>query len=585
MARWISLLFILLLSKTAFGEESCGLRADLFALKLLAPITQKTCEEIRETKECKDLYAEMGKDGEDTTKQLQCKNQTFILQKLENDFDMTMGCAMGGANFVIDTFKSVGTAIGEGFAKIAVDAENQEAQDSICDKDPAKKKALYTDYNASVPKMLGVELPPEEVFGRVDCARLRAGLHMARVRQSFFAMDKVRSRIGDPNAKYNADEKEYVDWINKMRNQGGEGPHIIALAKQKLNEMGIKIQCYNQFVAAAIICEAAADIATLVAGPAAAALKAARTAKIMRLAGVAEKTTATTRTAKAAVDLGRAGKLTDMERLEEASKVIKRKLTSDQGEAILDAHKVGKAEGRSFRVNGGVEGEYSFGDLKNKAKSLKKANFIKTERRDLIENGIVGQSPATRVGRADQTFMPTMEKAMISGNKTTLETASSEGAKYFKAKARAPIAEFKQSFPENGGVADIIQANYFGLGTEDTAQLVNRYVEVHNFNPEQGKLAIISRLKRENKFFRTPNPKIDQAVADYRIYRNKELEYKLTQEYYEARYPNKYNELDFDKLSPGQQKNLEKLSTEVKRLRDEAQRKKWPTANEYQSSP
>src|SRR5207253_592316 len=169
-----------------------------------------------------------------------------------------------------------------------------------------------------------------------------------------------------------------------------------------------------------------------------------------------------------------------------------------------------------------------------------------------MENGIVGQSSATTVGRADQSFIPKINEAMSRRNSTVLESASSEGAKYYKAKARAPVEDFKKSFPEDKGVTEMIQANYFGMGTEDSAQLVNRYLEVHNYNPEQGKLAIISNLKRENKFYQTLNPKIDPGIAEYRIYRNKELEYKLTTQYYEARYPNQYNELDYDKLSPAQ---------------------------------
>lgn len=559
MAFRLILFIIFLFSFSANADQMCKPRADIFSLEGLQDFVHYDCLETKSSKECQDLYAKMKQNGEDPdSKGLVCSERNVLLRALEVNVDFRVGCAMGGWNFAVDTVKSVGTMIGEGAAKIAISAEKENSENAACDKDPAKKKAIFEDYNNSVPKMMRVEAPAEGVVQRSNCARLKESLKTAQGRQGALAMEKVRLRLDEEDSKYTPEEQEYVDWIKSMKGQGGgKLPNVIELAHAKLNEMGVKLQCYNTQEAAALTCEAIAYVATFAAGPAGAALKAARFSKIAKLAGVP--------TEKAI-------------RAEAAAGALGREITEAQKTAIMKAHEVGKAEGRGYRTQGGIAGEYTKADLKKKSEILKEADFTKEERRILMETGITGQNPATTVGRADRTFMPTLNEAMARRSPELTKAASEEGIKYFKAKSAASPAEFKKTFPEND-LSGVMEANYMGMNTDDSLKLAEKYFEVHGYNPDQGKLAVISQLRQETRYYQNAGSKVDSNISDYRIYRNKELEYKAWQSYYESRYPDRYNNLDYDRLSPGQRENLEKLGAEVEKLREAARRNKWPGYN------
>jgi hypothetical protein len=579
MARWIHLL-VIFYSALGLAAESCPTTADQFAMKPLNEFQNYTCEQVKKSPQCQQVYNQIKLEGGNPDSYaLECKDRGQLMRALENYANIQAGCALGGWNFVKDTFVGLGAALGEGVAKTVIDAEKEKEDNAKCDKDPKLKKGIYTNYNATVPKLLQVEVPADEVFTRVPCAQLKAGLSMMQTRQGFVAMDKVRSRITDSQAKYSSEEKEYVDWIKKMNANKGNGPGVVEMAKKKIHDLGVQYECYNTLRATAMICEAMLDVGTLAAGGVGVA------AKVTRIAGVAaktEKVAAVSNAAKAGVDLEKAGALTNAERTQEAAKVAGRELSSTQKDGVVKAHEVG--DGRTYRTNGGKADEYTMQDLRQKAKILKEADFTQAERRALMENGIVGNSPATTVGRADQQFIPRINDAMSRRTTEAVNQAANDGRKYYKAKSTASEAEFKQAFPEDRGVSDIINANYFGLGTEDSAALVNRYIQVYGYAPEQAKLAIISNLKNEAKYYSNAGSKVDVNISSYRVYRDKELEYKLTSDYYEGRYANKFGELDYDKLSPGQRKNLEKLQEEVQQLRKQAEKNKWPGYSEHQKN-
>jgi len=545
MARWILILFsTIIFTNIGRATTSCGLRSDQFPAKPLDEFQNRSCEDIKTSVACKKVYNQIQTEGGNPTDyELNCKDRSSLLRKLENIGEYQVGCALGGWNFAKDSFLGVAASVGEGVAKALIDTQKENEEEAKCDKDPSLKKALYTDYNSNVPKMLQIEVPKDEVFNRLNCSQLKVSRQLAQKRQNLLAMDKVRSRMTDPNAKFNLEEKEYVDWINKIRKGGGG--NAVEAAKTQLQEMGIKIECYNDLRATAMVCETLLTGASVAAGGAGLALK------VARIAGT-EST---------------------------AAKVLGHKLSSTQEKAVQKAHEIGGD--RTYRINGGAPGEYTMTDLRQKAKTMKKARINQADRRTLMENGVVGNSPATTVGRTDQQFINQFNDGMSRRNTESVKQAASEGQKYFRAKATLPEAEFKRAFPE-GELGDIVAANYFGLGTEESATLVNRFIQVYNYNPEQAKLTVISRLKRENKYYESSGSKVDLNDSSYRIYRNKELELKLTEEYYTSRAHNKYNELDFDQLTPGQQQNLMKLREEVQKQRKQAEKNKWPGATEYQ---
>jgi hypothetical protein len=555
MIRWLYILALFMFPFSALAEE-CGPKANQFAFEPLAQFSKKSCEDIKASKECQDLYSEIQSNGDNPEdKALQCSDSNIVWRGLKANFDFRVGCAMGGWNYAVDTISTWGHLIGDSAAKIKLSIEEAKAENAACDKDFEKKKAIYADYNQSVPKMLQIEVPDEATLKRVECARLKAGARMMQTRQGMFAMDKVRKRLSDPNAKYNSEEQEYVNWINSLKGRGGNFPDLIGLAEAKLNELGIKLECYNTREAAALVCEGMAMVATNIGGgPAAIAATSSRLMKLSKLAGVT---------------------LRDSKALDAKVVLGGKKLTENQKDAVLEAHNVGTVEKRGYRTQGGVEGEYTWGDLKKKSEVMKAADFDRAERRLLMESGITGNpvNPATTLGRADQKFIPNINEAMARRNTEAVTQAASEGNKHYKSLLNSSPAEIKKALPENN-LQSIIEANYFGLGTDDTTKLASKYFEAHGYDENYGKLSVISRLRQETKYYQSG--KVDSNIADYRVYRNKELEYKLWKDYYESRYPDKYNELDYEKLSLAQRQNLEKLSEDVKKLREQAQKYKWP---------
>jgi len=555
MKSWLYIVVGIMFSLSAFAEE-CGPQADKFAFESLIEFSKKSCEDIKASNECQNLYSEIKKNGDNPEdKALQCSDSNIVWRGLKADFDFRIGCAMGGWNYAVDTISTWGHLIGESAAKIKLTIEEAKAENEACNKDFEKKKSVYAEYNQSVPKMLQIEVPDDATLKRVDCAQLKAGARMMQTRQGMFAMGKVRQRLSDPNAKYNPEEQEYVNWINSLKGKGGNFPDLIGLAEKKLNELGIKLECYNTRETAALVCEGMAMVATNIGGgPAAFAATSARIARISKLAGVSLKE------AKAVA----------------AKKALGRELTEAQKDAVFDAHNVGLAERRGYRTQGGIKGEYTWGDLKKKSQKMKAADFDKAERRVLMETGIAGNpvSPATTLGRADQKFIPNINEAMARRNTEAVTQAASEGNKHYKSLLNSSPEEIKKALPENNLQA-IVEANYFGLGTDDTAKLASKYFEAHGYDEVSGKLAVISRLRQDSRYYLN-NPKVDTNISGYRVYRSKELEYKMWKDYYETRYPDKYNELDYDKLSEGQRKNLETLAEDVKKLREQAQKYKWP---------
>lgn len=438
MVHWLSILVIFIFSATGLAAETCGPYDNQYALTSLDQLQNRTCEEVKNSSECQHAYGKIKAEGGDPKDyELQCKDRGQVLRFLEQQVDMRVGCAIGGWNFIKDTFVSLGTAIGEGAAKMALENEKAREENAKCEKNPAMKKAYYTDYNASVPKLLQVELPKDEVFNRASCVTVQRTLMMVQQSQQIAAMDKVRTRYFDPNAKYSAEEQEYVDWVRRASSERVKGPDLMTLAKNKLNEMDVKYQCYNTVRASAMVCEAMASVATLAAGPVGAALKAAKAANIAKLAGVAvdaEKMVAATNVAKAATTAEKAAQssakvedlvgkvksaerrgtggigqaltnqaqkdeilslsrdMTTRERVTAFESLAGRKLSTEEAAQLEKMHQVGTSQGRDYYF-------LTEEDLKLKLNYAAKTNpltgkpyFNKNETDILMRNGLTGGS-------------------------------------------------------------------------------------------------------------------------------------------------------------------------------------------------
>ncbi|WP_408096536.1 hypothetical protein ACJVC5_15975 [Peredibacter sp. HCB2-198] len=127
--------------------------------------------------------------------------------------------------------------------------------------------------------------------------------------------------------------------------------------------------------------------------------------------------------------LSTAAKLTDAERLAEASRLLDgMNLTQKQKEAIIAAHKIGIDEGRGFYT-------YTQGDISQKARLLREAGFNPDQTRLLMEKGITGTfanpnttSLANGARVQGQTYGISINKLAANGQDVTQEMAKYKNA-------------------------------------------------------------------------------------------------------------------------------------------------------------
>lgn len=368
-----------------------------FGVQALAAVSRSSCVETLKSRECQDLFAKMRAAGEKPEeKALQCHNQSSVSRAFEASWDYTSGCAVGGWNFVKDTFVLVGTSLGEGMAKIVMDHEAEVAANAACDADPKSKDDLLNQYNSSVPKLLQMKRPAADVMARTPCAEVKSLLKKHRLNYGYAASLQISRKYGMKDPKYTPDELEFINWgKSRAATPAPAKVDLVGMAKAKLKEMGVKLECYNSHEAAAMMCEAIAEVGTLAAGPAGAALKAAKAKNIMKIAGMgaeAEKTAVTARAVAGAVDLEKVARLSNGERVLAAEKSLGRSLSAAEKKALIDAHEVGRGTGRGY-------GTYSTTDLGEKANILKSAGFSASERDLIMRQGLAGSLSDTKAAK------------------------------------------------------------------------------------------------------------------------------------------------------------------------------------------
>lgn len=414
-------IYIVMLGQFAHADAPACLTKPDGGLKGLAAISKQSCQDTLKSKECQDLFAKMRANGEKPEeKALKCYDRNSITAFFEDDFDYRVGCAIGGWNFVKDTFVSLGTAIGEGAAKIVIGIENAKAENEACEADFNIKKGLFKTYNDNVPKLLQTEVPPDAKLKTIGCANIKATLKMIALTKEQEANNNLMRKVLSKKPLTPDEEELKAFNASKVPKSNID---LIGLAKDKIKEMGVKLECYNAQERAAMICEAVAEVASLAAGPAGAALKAAKAQNIFKIAGiaadaekaaatakVAQTTAAATRTTASAADLQKAAALSDVQRVAAAESSLGRSLTAPQKQALIDAHNVAADTGRGY-------GTYSATDLRQKADILKTAGFSDSERNTLLRSGLAGSLSDTQKAKATyNTFRLQAEKLSATGD-------------------------------------------------------------------------------------------------------------------------------------------------------------------------
>lgn len=392
MNQLLVILFILFSFGFSSAAELCADQNKSF--NKLTELTQNSCVETLKSQACQDLFKKMRENGEKPEeKALQCSDKGSLARTFETSWNYISGCRAGGWNFVKDTFVSIGTAIGEGVAQIVLDVEAEAAVTAACEKDPQGKLNLFKQYNEGLPKLLQVEPPSAEILGRTKCGVVKNILKMQIMDKSNQeSMRIMRKSLNDAGSLTDA-EKEVVAW-NESQAQRSDFD-LVDAAKAKLKEMGVQLECYNQKEAAAMVCEAIAEVATLAGGPAAAALKAAKVKNIAKIAGVgvdAQKAATASRAVATAADLEKAAKFSNAERIAAAETSLGRALSEAEKKALISAHEVGTGTGRGY-------GSYSASDLSEKSKLMREAGFSSQERDLLMRQGIAGSLSDTKVAR------------------------------------------------------------------------------------------------------------------------------------------------------------------------------------------
>lgn len=286
MRQLLWILFFLVRPSYGFAAD-CS-RSFTNSIHSITELTASLCEDTYKSKKCQALYADMKARGEKSEdKALQCKKQNLFVQAIEQNLDYRLGCALGGWNFVQNTFVSIGTLLGEGVAQIMIDREQTAKENAACDADPQFKKSLFTNYNREVPQLLKMTVPSDAAIKAMNCATIKANLKKYRIDKSTQAGSAITAKIMARNTNYTKEEQEFRDW---GKNQSSSPKiDLIGMAKNKLREMGVQIECYNPRARAALVCEAIAEVATTVGGPAAGVVKAAKAKNIFKIAGLTRK--------------------------------------------------------------------------------------------------------------------------------------------------------------------------------------------------------------------------------------------------------------------------------------------------------
>lgn len=373
-------------SMDLLAKEQCNCKKT--ATSPLTEITQKTCEQTKESPRCQELYAQIKADsGNLSDKQLRCEldsNLTSIEQLPVSYISCLKGGVVGG---IVNPIKDLGKLIGESAAKFVIHLQENSRRLKYCEEHHEQKLKIYETYNSSAPKLLQVDIP--ENLQTKSCVQVETDLYQARRLKERVVSLRVDHKFYQKNPTLTPEEKEYLDWkFKKTEFANHSDESLTDMADQVLEQYGVRIDCYNLAARSALRCEALFHITTMGVGAgklalsALSGLKAERFATSVRaLAQEAGSLKNISETDKIKLLL-RADKLSPDERIKATQSLLERTLTKEQETALLKAHAVGNNKGS--RV-------YSSSELKQKAEILKNAGFTSSERETLMRSGLTGE--------------------------------------------------------------------------------------------------------------------------------------------------------------------------------------------------
>ncbi|MBY0412711.1 MAG: hypothetical protein K2Q18_01030 [Bdellovibrionales bacterium] len=503
------------------------------------------CVATKELYKCEELKADL--EDSDKYKVIECNEKALEANRLGNV--SLIDCAWEGVKLsgqqLLD-LKNLAGSIAEGIAK-----SFKETQ--VCNSSLDKKRELLKAFNLTIEdKRFKLE---EKFLGRwledAPCSEIDK-LVSARYQnyQNTLARERFSAQLTGQK-------------VASIKAQKSEGPGIIEMLKAAMQEAGVKYQCYTPKVKAEMLCAGVTSFLVDAAFGGAAAMAIRRVVQSKKALGRIERAVA----AGEKANLKDAGALLNGDRLKAAELILGRKITDEERRAIIASHNVAKDKGF---------GAYTAEDIAKKARELKKVKTIKvTERRDLMENGITGvelkNGHAVRI-KGEKLIGEAYERGM----KDRIAEGLKETRKFYKEVAELGDADFaKMVTPDGGGLSFITRANEYGLTVKETAKAVSKIIRVHGLDELQSLQTVASDLSDTIAEYAKMNVKKYSTQLENKMYRAKELKAEIMEEYFAKKYPDKYKELDFDKMDPKEQELLNAIREDLQKERKIAEKKGW----------
>ncbi len=194
------------------------------------------------------------------------------------------------------------------------------------------------------------------------------------------------------------------------------------------------------------------------------------------------------------------------------------------------------------------------------------------ETRRLVETGILGNSTANMVGDAQRVKAErALAAGMDRGNRAQVEEGFKEGREYYLKLAAKP----ELLPPDSRGAQDIINANAKGLTSKESANLFDQFLQKNGASAPENYRSMVGQLSEEIQ--RLENLKTqDVQWKNYQIWRAKELRQELLERYYTAKYRDKYNDIDVDRMGEREIRLYREHGEDLEKVRAKAKKNMWP---------
>lgn len=551
-------LFLFLFNVTnLFARTQCLVLPNTDILPgMIASADTMACFATKDQYKCDELEKEL--EGEEKNRIIKCDARSLNEQKMGNT--SFSNCIWNGIVISGESLLDLASLPG----KIAGGIANSFKETQACNKSVDKKREILNAFNLTIEDER-FKLSENFVGKWLEDAPCSEIEKLLSSRYQNYQNTMYRERINMINAGKGAN-------LKPLKKDTSGGSNLISMLKAALNEAGTRYQCYSPKVKAEMICAGVTTLITDVALGGGVLLAAKRINAVVKSKKALDRAqSAMARGEK--VDLKDSALLMDKDRIKAAETLLKRSIDQDEADAILTAHNVGKKRGF---------GNYTQQDIADKARELKKVKTIDMkERRDLMENGITGTMSVSQklvYGEAHrlkaQRFL---SDAYSVGDRAKIKTGTDEVRKYYYELSQLGTKDIKKIYtPDRHGLLEIKTANEFGLNAKESAQLVDKMIAANDLNPLQAHRSVIGYLSESIKEMTERHAAKYGNTLPFNIYRAKELRAELLERYYTLKYPDKYNELDWDKMNPREQNILSDIRVELLEARKQAEKNKFP---------